>query len=115
MKPKQTSVDTERSKPHQRIEKILDEMGLSYMSEQPFPPYTADIYLPEWHLVIEVDGPYHSKTKDQIRDKWLKARYGLEILHLDVKNWLTRKKAETKITAFIDEHADTATKRKIAG
>lgn len=116
MRPPLQSTETERSRPHRRIEKILDNMGLSYMSEQPFPPYTVDIYFTEWHLAIEVDGPYHSKTKDQIRDKWLKARYGLEVLHLDVKkNWLKRVKAETRILEFITLHADSTAKRKAIG
>lgn len=102
----------ERSGPHRRVEKILDEMNVSYLSEYPFPPYTVDIYLPEWRIGIEVDGPLHSKAKDKVRDNYLDAWYQVPILRIDAKRWHKSKNIEEQILAFIEEHADTAEERK---
>ena len=102
----------ERSKPHRRVESYLDESGISYLSEQEFSPYTVDIYLPEWHLGIEVDGPFHTKTKDKIRDQWLEERYGLLLIRLDMKFWRSKQYINDNILAFIEKYADTCIDRK---
>jgi len=102
-----------RSKPHRRIESLLEEININFESEKYFLPYTVDIYLPEWHLAIEADGPYHSKNKDKVRDGWLNERYGLLLLRVDVKVWRSKKYLQDRIIEFIEEHADSYTERKI--
>jgi very-short-patch-repair endonuclease len=102
-----------RSKPHRRIESILEEININFDTERFFSPYTVDIYLPEWHLAIEVDGPYHSASKDKIRDAWLFERYGLLLLRLDVKIWRNKTYLQDKIIQFLEEHADSLEERKI--
>ncbi len=57
-------------------------MNINFNSEEPFHPYRVDLYLPEWHFVIEVDGPQHSPKKDLIRDQTLEIAYGLRVLHI---------------------------------
>lgn len=103
-----------RSGPHKRIEKILDGMDINYSSEERFAPYTLDLYLPEWHLAIEVDGPAHSAKKDEVRDQWFLEFHGIPTLRLDAKVWHTHLYIQAKIIAFIEQHADTVETRKDA-
>lgn len=105
---------SQRSGPHRRVEKILDGMDINYSSEEGFPPYTLDIYLPEWHLAIEVDGPAHSVKKDEVRDRWFLEFHGIPTLRLDATLWFRTATIEAKIIAFIEEHADTVEERKHA-
>lgn len=104
--------ETQRSGPHRRVEKILDKMGISYISEYPFPPYTVDVYLPEWRLCIEIDGPLHSKAKDKVRDNYLEAWYLLPVLRISAKIWQSSKKIEEQITVFIEEQCESTDDRK---
>lgn len=102
----------ERSKPHRRIETCLDEEGINYKSEEYFSPYTLDVYLPEWHIGIEVDGPFHSATKDKVRDRYLEEMYGLVILRINMKYWNPKNSIKNKIRQFIEEQADSSDERK---
>lgn len=102
----------QRSKPHRRVEAILDDMGVSYFSEFPMKPYTVDIYIPEWHIAVEVDGPFHVKDKDAVRDDFLNKTYGVEILRLNAKAWMPKPVIEGALTGFIENHADTVMTRK---
>lgn len=104
--------NAQRSGPHRRVEKLLDKIGISYMSEHPFLPYTVDIYLPEFYAAVEIDGPLHSKTKDHVRDQFLDAYYHLPVLRLEANIWDSSKAIQDKIIAFIEEHAYTAADRK---
>jgi very-short-patch-repair endonuclease len=106
-----TTGDKERSKAHRHVEKILDSLGINYISEQPFPPYTSDIYLPEWHLALEVDGPFHSKSKDRVRDAYLEAHYGLKTFRMTLR-WISSDKVRKAVTKFIEDNAVTAMERK---
>jgi very-short-patch-repair endonuclease len=74
--------DTHRSKAHRHIEGILNEMNINFDSEVAFKPYRVDLYLSEWHFVIEVDGPQHSSKKDLVRDQTLEIAYHLRVLHI---------------------------------
>lgn len=101
-----------RSKPHRRVERILDDLMINYDSEIFFSPYTVDIYLSEWHLCVEIDGPDHSKKKDEIRDEWLRKQYGLRILRINVKIWRSKKYIQDKILEFLGKYADSSQERK---
>lgn len=74
--------ETSRSGPHRRVERILDQMAITYESEREFRPYSVDIYLPEWHLGIEIDGPSHSATRDAKRDDFLMSKCHLPIMRI---------------------------------
>ncbi len=104
--------ESERSGPHRRVEGILDDMGISYMSEEPFPPYKIDILLPEFWVAIEVDGPFHSKNKDRIRDQFILEYFYLPIMRINAKKWLQREWLKKEITEFIEEWAETSEERK---
>lgn len=105
---------SERSGPHRRVEAILDEMDINYSSEERFVPYTLDIYLPEWHLAIEIDGPGHSVKRDGVRDKWFLEAHGIPTLRLDAKIWQGKNPIKERIIQFIEEHAETVDSRKDA-
>lgn len=107
-----SKADNQRSGPHRRVEDILTKMPISFMSEEQFPPYTVDIYLPEWHLGIEIDGPLHSKSKDAVRDEYLEKYYYLPILRIDAKLWIKEADIVKKITRFIEEMSEDAQDRK---
>lgn len=101
-----------RSGPARRVESILDEMDISYEPEQEFPPYAVDIYLTEWHVAIEVDGPFHTKPKDRVRDRYLEKWYALPVRRLNSTRWQQKGKIKQLITDFIELHAETAAERK---
>lgn len=43
--------------------------------------YVVDYYFPEYGVVLELDGGYHSPSKDSVRDEYLRS-LGLEVLRL---------------------------------
>lgn len=107
-----TSQDnTSRSKPHRRVERILDRMRVNYESEYAeFAPYSLDIWLPEWWCAIEVDGPTHSKAKDTKRDDTLLKEHGVKVLHLPTD--MNAAHIEITILAFIKHSSRTARERR---
>lgn len=108
----QSSDNQERSGPHRRVERILDSIGVAYMSEQPFPPYKVDILLPEVWAAIEVDGPFHSDKKDKARDEYLLVMFGVNILRLKMKRWMPSGKIKQHIIEFIEANSEDVSERK---
>lgn len=106
-----TSVDeTSRSGPHRRVERLLDKWSISYESEYSFPPYSVDIYLNEWHIGIEIDGPTHSTKKDRMRDDVLREHYFLPIMRMPTN--LRVDEILRKVEDFITKWAATGEQRK---
>lgn len=104
--------DTSRSGPHRRVETILDEMGLSFLSEESFPPYTVDVLLPEFWVALEIDGPFHSRNKDKIRDRFILEYFYLPIMRINANVWLKKDFIKKHITEFIEDWADSSDERK---
>mgnify|MGYP001572447040 CR=1 FL=1 len=102
--------ETSRTAQHRRVERILARMQIGFDSEVGFSPYSVDIYIPEWHLAVEVDGPGHSPKKDAERDAVLLGKYFLPVLRL--KSDLPGATVITKIEDFIILHAGTGSERK---
>lgn len=101
-----------RTRPHRRVERILDRLGISYQSEHgEFRPYSLDVWLPEWWAALEVDGPTHSKVKDAKRDADLLTRYGVKVLHLPT-NEMGLEHLEITILSFIKHVAKDAQERR---
>lgn len=98
------------TKAHKRISDLCRRQGLNVNDEEPVGRFSIDIYLPEWHLGIEVDGPTHSPRKDERRDGELWADYGLPILRLRHDTALDP--AWELIEAFIVGHHPTVEARK---
>jgi very-short-patch-repair endonuclease len=65
------------SEVHAKVIHFLESRGVQLIEEVPFPPYTVDIYIPDYHIAVEVDGPQHSKKNDTKRDKVLIKEYKL--------------------------------------
>lgn len=103
---------TERSKPHRRVEELLDEMAIAYQSEYSFPPYKIDIFLPEWWCAIEIDGPAHLRKRDQKRDEVLKEEYGLLIMRIKTSGSFSKANLRGYIVPFIEKAFETAEARK---
>lgn len=53
--------------------------GLKFRRQHPIPPYVADFYCEELHLVIELDGSQHNEETDSTRTRTLE-RQGLLVL-----------------------------------
>ena len=55
------------------VEKWINESGFRTELEVPFGRFSADIFLPDKNVVVEVDGPAHKykKKKDRLRDEEL--------------------------------------------
>ena len=67
---------------HAFVIKWLENNGVELLEEVDFPPYRVDVYLPDYHAVIEVDGPHHTEKKDSKRDKELGDKYQLFVCHV---------------------------------
>jgi len=74
---------------HVDVIRALERMGVGLMYEVPFPPYTVDIYVPNAHAAVEVDGPQHSNKRDRERDDWLTGTYNLCVYHVTQRGWKT--------------------------
>lgn len=78
--------DNELSKPHREFISILLQNYYSVSSEFKIEPYTLDIYLSEFHVGVEVDGPAHSKPRDIKRDAFIWDNYAIPIFRVKVKD-----------------------------
>jgi very-short-patch-repair endonuclease len=67
---------------HQRLGKLLADLGFVPEDEVPFGPYTVDCYIESLHVAFEYDGPQHSVTRDKKRDAYLFARHGLPVIRV---------------------------------
>lgn len=67
---------------HIKLIKLLESKGLELMEEVDFPPFKVDVYLPDYHVAIECDGPQHTKKKDIKRDRELGDKYQLLVFHV---------------------------------
>lgn len=106
-------METTRSADHRWMERVLSENGISFISESTeFPPYELDLYLPEWHLCVEVDGPFHGPKRDRKRDEYLSERYALPTLRIKTTVWRWKDEALSSVIKFIEEHAESTYERK---
>lgn len=102
--------NSERSGMHRKVERYLKQMQLAFDSEKLFHPYRVDIYLPEWHLVVEVDGPAHMQKADAKRDAVLREEHGLNVLHISHKH-LGRERVQKAVRTFIEQNAHDVEER----
>ena len=92
------------------VEKWLDELGVSYISEWEFFPFRADIYLPEWHGVIEVDGPYHFSKADKKKDDYFWSVGKIPVIRLHYR--VTKPHFIEGLEYWLDKWAEDAEERK---
>lgn len=100
-----------RSQPHRRVEQILEQEGIAYESEVVFNPYQVDIYLPEFHMAVEIDGPQHGlySRRDDFRDHYLYEQYGLRIVRIRTSEV---QHARSRIIGFIERWSADVEYRK---
>ena len=58
-------------------------LGVRFKRQEPVGPFVVDFVCPAVRLVVEVDGPQHSKQVDAARDRYLMDR-GYRVLRLRV-------------------------------
>jgi very-short-patch-repair endonuclease len=68
------------------VESWINQLGFRTDLETVFGEYSADIFLPELLLIVEVDGPSHKfKKRDKKRDDKLRNEHGLkDVLRIPV-------------------------------
>lgn len=49
---------SKNTKPERYFAKILDELDIQYETQAPVKRYVCDFYLPEYNMIIEIDGDY---------------------------------------------------------
>lgn len=87
------------TKPHLKINNLLEDMGIDFRNEELYYKQSIDIYLPKYDIPIEVMGTYwhldprfysniksvqqaDSPRKDKIKHSYIKNNYDIEILYL---------------------------------
>ena len=60
-------------------------IGLGANSQEDFPPYVVDVYIPDMRLAIEIDGPLHFSKRDKKRDQVLMDEHGVDVWRLPLK------------------------------
>ena len=82
-----------------KLEKILKSMGFQTVLEYPVDQYKLDVFLPNYNIGFEYDGPFHWKKRDQKRDAQIKEKHDIMIMRVtDVND----KDLKEKILHFIE-------------
>lgn len=68
---------------HRQVCQWLRELGIPYVEEFAVEPYSVDIYLPELRRAVEVDGPWHRRGRDLVRDEVIGLE-GIEVVRVKV-------------------------------
>ena len=99
------------------VQKIV-AAGYRIQEELDFPPYRVDVYLPQFHVAVEADGPLHrgraTMRHDVARDDFLRRRYSLPVVRFteeDIKSNFFRASLDQQIWAFA---ADSNERRREA-
>lgn len=103
--------DTYLTEAHEVVVKFLMKRGLVLTYEEPFHPYTADIYLPDYHAVIEVDGPWHDKEIDIARDLRLVSNYFLGVTRVKTQDARYPERWWPEVARFLRSCKKSAEKR----
>ncbi len=98
---------------HVQVSKILERAGLEIMEEVSFPPFSADVYIPSHHIVVEIDGPQHERKRDEKRDKKLLEEYGLPVFHIPAAQAKQPRKWWDDFVSFMNEAEKTVDERVV--
>ncbi len=99
---------------HLKLESILRNMGFIVQKEVGYGGFFVDCYLPEFHLALEADGPFHSKKRDEKRDSFLWDKFRLPILRIKGKLLIEesqKDKIRKGILSFIDKYSNSVSDR----
>lgn len=72
---------------HRKVRDIIKQCGYQYDEEYKVPGtnYSLDFYLPEAHLGVEADGPYHREKDDRKRDEKIFEASGIKVVRFDYR------------------------------
>lgn len=94
-------------------------MGLTCWNEFPVGKYFLDIFVEEFWVGFEYDGPTHSglsaKRKDAARDLWIMENAGIPVLRIDNALLSSRDVLEASVREFVDRWVDTLVTRRETG
>ena len=93
---------------HARLLVLLARMGLEVLEEVEMPPYRPDVYVPDYHAVIELDGPQHSARADLKRDEVLLRQYRVPTLRIKPDELDDYERLRATVVTFLDLWADDA-------
>lgn len=96
--------------PHREVMDALEKMGIGLMEEVDFPPCRVDLWLPDYHVAVEIDGPMHNTRKDLKRDIALLNEYGLMTFRIASRNISVMHWA-VPLRAFLDAAMNTRDER----
>ena len=96
---------------HVQVIKILERWGFEIQEEVEFPPYCVDVYIPDFHVAVEVDGPQHEKSRDVKRDATLLDIYALPVFRITITVVGKSEKWARSFAEFIDEWRDDVENR----
>jgi very-short-patch-repair endonuclease/predicted RNA-binding Zn-ribbon protein involved in translation (DUF1610 family) len=102
------------TKPHLKLESLLHELGFKVDKEVGFGGFFVDCYLPDFHVALEADGPFHSIRKDRKRDSFILENYNVPILRFDSKllmNTVKEKEIKEEILKFVDLYKGSVIER----
>lgn len=103
--------DPELSKPHRKFLDMLEEAGFACSNEHSIPPYySLDIYLKDYHVAVEIDGPHHSRPRDAKRDRIMLEVWGIPTFRVSIKSLTAEKVLE--VYEFAESFLDSFTERK---
>ena len=93
---------------HRKMRDFIRIVGFRYEEEYKVfgTYYFIDFYVPEFHMGIECDGPYHSRKKDEKRDKKIKETSGIIIYRFSQE--AINKGGEKIIVPVLIAHAEEA-------
>ena len=105
-----------QTKLHKKVQDIIRFAGFTYEEEYAVEGtrYTLDFYLPEFHIGVEADGPWHVAAKDEIRDSRIKDAQGIIIFRIPEKATILSIRFNTidKLIEFCDSAWATMEERK---
>ena len=97
--------------PHKIIMTYLENRGVELIEECFFPPWTVDLFLPDFHAAIEIDGPQHEKKRDEERDEELLQVYELPIFRIKTEHTKFPERWEEDLKTFLEVCKITADER----
>ena len=58
---------SKNTRPELMFAKILDELSVRYETQKPVKRYVCDFYLPDHHVIVEIDGDYWHANPDKFK------------------------------------------------
>ena len=102
--------ETFRTKLHQELVRRVELAGYTVQEELDYPPYRVDVYVPQFHVALEADGPLHrgraTMRKDVERDDFLRRRYQLPVIRFteeEIKSDFFRASLDQQLYAFASD------------